>query len=103
MLAPSKHTGGHRGRIAGSVAVAAALLGSTLAPTAPVAEASVPPVGKWIREGTATSMASAIASVKADKYLGMTGRDIGIALIDTGISPVPGLTGGNVVNGADLT
>ena len=34
---------------------------------------------------------------------GLTGKGIGVALIDTGVAPVPGLTSGNVVNGADLS
>src|SRR5581483_4506679 len=32
-----------------------------------------------------------------------SGQGVGVALIDTGVSPVPGLTGGNVVNGPDLS
>ena len=34
---------------------------------------------------------------------GYTGKGIGVALIDTGVSPVPGLSSGNVVDGADLS
>jgi serine protease AprX len=34
---------------------------------------------------------------------GYTGAGVDIALIDTGVSPVPGLTSGNVVNGPDLS
>ncbi|UOY03282.1 S8 family serine peptidase [Blastococcus sp. PRF04-17] len=34
---------------------------------------------------------------------GLTGKGVGVALIDTGIAPVPGLTSGNVVNGPDLS
>ncbi|MCU1427822.1 MAG: peptidase and in kexin sedolisin [Actinomycetia bacterium] len=34
---------------------------------------------------------------------GYTGQGIDVALIDTGVSPVPGLTSGNVVNGPDLS
>ena len=33
----------------------------------------------------------------------MTGRGVGVALIDTGVAPVKGLTSGNVVNGPDLS
>jgi serine protease AprX len=32
-----------------------------------------------------------------------TGKGVGVALIDTGVAPVPGLTTGNVVNGPDLS
>jgi serine protease AprX len=34
---------------------------------------------------------------------GYTGKGVDVALIDTGISPVPGLTSGNIVNGPDLS
>jgi serine protease AprX len=34
---------------------------------------------------------------------GYTGKGIGIALIDTGVAPVDGLTSGNVANGPDLS
>src|SRR3954451_22949775 len=34
---------------------------------------------------------------------GFTGEGVGVALIDTGVSPVAGLTSGNVINGPDLS
>ena len=34
---------------------------------------------------------------------GYTGKGVDVALIDSGVSPVPGLTSGNVVNGPDLS
>jgi serine protease AprX len=34
---------------------------------------------------------------------GITGKGVGVALIDTGVAPVQGLTSGNVVNGPDLS
>jgi serine protease AprX len=34
---------------------------------------------------------------------GYTGKGVDVALIDTGVSPVPGLTSGNVINGPDLS
>ena len=34
---------------------------------------------------------------------GYTGQGVGVALVDTGVVPVPGLTSGNVTNGADLS
>lgn len=39
----------------------------------------------------------------AYKTYGMTGRGIDVALIDTGVAPVQGLTSGNVINGPDLS
>jgi serine protease AprX len=35
--------------------------------------------------------------------LGYTGKGVGVALLDTGVVPVQGLTSGNVVNGPDLS
>ena len=46
-----------------------------------------------------TNMIGARASWAA----GYTGKGIDVALIDSGVSPVPGLTSGNVVNGPDLS
>ena len=59
----------------------------------------------WLYDGTATTMAEVRAAIKADRMWarGYTGRGIGVALIDTGVVPVRGLTRGNVVNGADLS
>jgi serine protease AprX len=34
---------------------------------------------------------------------GYTGKGVDVALIDSGVSPVPGLTSGNVINGPDLS
>ena len=34
---------------------------------------------------------------------GYTGQGVGVALVDTGVVPVSGLTSGNVTNGADLS
>jgi serine protease AprX len=34
---------------------------------------------------------------------GFTGKGVGVALIDTGVTPVPGLVSGNVINGPDLS
>jgi serine protease AprX len=34
---------------------------------------------------------------------GVTGKGVGVALVDTGVVPIPGLTSGNVVNGPDLS
>ena len=46
-----------------------------------------------------TTMIGARASWAA----GYTGKGVDVALIDSGVSPVPGLTSGNVVNGPDLS
>src|SRR4051794_38752431 len=44
-----------------------------------------------------------VVGAHASFAAGYTGKGIGVALIDTGVSPVPGLTSGNVVNGPDLS
>jgi serine protease AprX len=50
-------------------------------------------------------MASAAWTVGADAVWlrGITGKGVGVALIDTGVARVPGLTGSNIVNGPDLS
>jgi serine protease AprX len=54
---------------------------------------------------TASSMASALTRAGVDRVrsAGWTGKGIGIAMVDTGVAPVAGLTSGNVVNGPDLS
>jgi serine protease AprX len=83
-----------------TVLVAAALVavGSLVAPAAPAQ------AGTWWRVDvpTGTGMVSALAAIDADGT-GLTGRGVGVAMVDTGVAPVPGLTDGNVVNGPDLS
>jgi serine protease AprX len=44
-----------------------------------------------------------IVGAKASWRAGYTGQGIDVALIDTGVTPVPGLSSGNVLNGPDLS
>ncbi len=44
-----------------------------------------------------------VVGAHASYAAGFTGKGVGVALIDTGVSPVAGLTSGNVVNGPDLS
>jgi serine protease AprX len=91
-------------------AVAAALNGpvsvNATAGGAADAGSSGPWNGLWwgfdskVASGTTTDQIRKV--VGADGIKG-TGKGIGIALIDTGVARVPGLTGGNVVNGPDLS
>ncbi len=46
---------------------------------------------------------SAIIGATAAYKAGWTGKGVDVALIDTGVAPVPGLTSGNLVNGPDLS
>ena len=64
--------------------------------------------GKWL-SGATTSAATTLAQVRttigADTGTAatLTGKGVGIALIDTGIAPVPGIPASQVVNGPDLS
>jgi serine protease AprX len=59
----------------------------------------------WIVDDGQTRLDHVAAVVGADQMRsrGYTGRGIGVALVDTGVVPVKGLTSGNVVNGPDLS
>src|SRR3954468_13481904 len=96
--------GGHRRRSA-SVATVAAL---ALIPAAP-ALASAADGGAT---GAATSAAvdtgsldeiTSIVHARESWAAGYTGKGVDVALIDTGVAPVPGLVSGNVINGPDLS
>jgi serine protease AprX len=58
----------------------------------------------WLFDDTQTPVAEVAAVIGADKLyaLGVTGRGVGVAIVDTGAVPVTGL-GGNIVNGPDLS
>jgi serine protease AprX len=88
--------------LAVSMVLAAAALGGVVPAEATVSNSS----GQWLWEGTART----VNNVRDDtgfgllpKNVSLTGKGVGIALIDTGVTPVPGLTSGNVVNGPDLS
>ncbi len=59
----------------------------------------------WIVEDGQTSMAHVADVIGAPGVYarGYDGSGVGVALIDTGVVPVAGLTSGDVVNGADLS
>ena len=59
----------------------------------------------WLYDGSATTMREVRSAIGADTLWsrGYTGRGVGVALVDTGVVPVPGLDSGNVTNGADLS
>src|SRR5688500_13273547 len=59
----------------------------------------------WIVEDGVTELDHVAAVVGADKMRGRgyDGRGVGVALVDTGVVPVKGLTSGNIVNGPDLS
>ena len=83
------------------------LAGAVLSPVLNTVEGiagNVVPTG-WLYDGSATTMREVRAAIGADavRARGYTGAGVGIALVDTGVVPVPGLTSGNVTNGADLS
>jgi serine protease AprX len=90
-----------------ALAVPTALVGVALTGTTAPAHAAVTDSGgQWLWAGTART----VNNVRDDVGFGLlpktvqpTGKGVGVALIDTGVAPVPGLTTGNVVNGPDLS
>ncbi len=85
------------GTVTGLVGTTTSLLtttvGSLLGPTG------------WIVDDGVTDLDHVAAVIGADRMYarGYTGRGVGVALVDTGVVPVQGLTSGNVVNGPDLS
>jgi len=59
----------------------------------------------WGYSSTQTPMSLVNQAIGADRLqsAGYTGKGVGVALIDSGVVPVQGLTSGNVVNGPDLS
>jgi serine protease AprX len=59
----------------------------------------------WIVDDGVTRLDHVAAVIGADRLYarGYTGKGVGVALVDTGVVPVQGLTSGNVVNGPDLS
>ncbi len=59
----------------------------------------------WSDNAAGTTLYNAMYANNADllRNSGLTGKGVGIAMIDTGVAPVAGLTAGNVVNGPDLS
>jgi len=78
------------------------------APAAPVTVAagahSVWAANSWA-SGTGNTLADVGRAINLSKAtsLGLDGRGVGIALIDTGVVPVPGLPASHIVNGPDLS
>ncbi|WP_433796837.1 S8 family serine peptidase [Actinoplanes sp. CA-252034] len=68
--------------------------------------------GMWLSGTTATDTTSVVTTLKQVRTAigadtgtaaGLTGKGVGIALIDTGVAPVPGIPAAQVVNGPDLS
>src|SRR4051794_18057064 len=59
----------------------------------------------WLFDDTETTLPQVRSAIGASSMWqrGYTGKGVGVALVDTGMVPVEGLTSGNVVNGPDLS
>src|SRR4051812_42426874 len=82
-------------------AVATALLGSLTG----VAHADVSPTLGYDPVKDKGSLYNVEQAIGAQELYtaGFTGKGVGVAIIDTGVAAVPGLTSGNVVDGPDLS
>ncbi|MGY1650981.1 S8 family serine peptidase [Geodermatophilus sp. SYSU D01119] len=96
----SRGWGRRAGRGVAALLATSAVLGGAVATAGPAAAA---PLGYDVTaKGSLFHIAQAVGA--QDSYrAGFTGRGIGVALIDTGVTRVPGLDTGNVVDGPDLS
>src|SRR4051812_34308019 len=113
-------TAAHRRRVA-AIMTAAALTGGPAvavpaAGTAPVPDAAAssprtpgPPASPWSAGAWVSGNGNTVADVanvigaKSGSAAKLTGSGVGVALIDTGVVPVPGLPAASFVNGPDLS
>jgi serine protease AprX len=89
-------------RAAGAAVVTAAAL---LHPSSASAATTTASFTDYSYTATAATLPDVRRIIRDDvaAAAGYTGKGVGIALIDTGVVPVAGLTSGNVVNGPDLS
>jgi serine protease AprX len=86
-----------------ALSVGVAMTPATAATIAPTTKSATGP--DWLYPASAMTVADVAKAIRADVAYkaGYTGKGVGVALIDTGVLPVDGLTSGNVVNGPDLS
>ena len=91
------------GLLGGLVSTVGTVLDTTVTGVVGVVGALVPT--GWLFDDSVTTLADARAAVGADTLIGhgYDGSGVGVALLDTGVVGVPGLSSGNVVNGPDLS
>jgi serine protease AprX len=87
--------------VAASVAVAA--LGCGLLAASPASASVDPSLGYDPADTGSLGQVTALIGARTEWAAGDTGQGIDVAVIDTGVAKVKGLTGGNVVNGPDLS
>ncbi len=95
-------TAGILALIPASPAVAAAASGATAATTSASSVASGLDLGASVDTGSLDEITTMIHA-RESWAAGYTGKGVDVALIDTGVAPVQGLSSGNVVNGPDLS
>lgn len=97
-----------------SVAMLSSLMAATIAVPTPAHAAGLPGggwSGVWLSDDGSTTSTPPTTLKQIRTIIGadtgaaasLTGKGVGIALIDTGIAPVPGLPSAQVVNGPDLS
>ncbi|MDT5035572.1 MAG: serine protease AprX [Micromonosporaceae bacterium] len=89
----------------GAAAVGAGLLAvaSVLTLPAGLAYAATTTQPAWYVDSTLTNPSVASGATLTRQAFNVDGRGVGVALIDTGVAPVPGLPASRVVNGPDLS
>ncbi|WP_138758944.1 S8 family serine peptidase [Modestobacter altitudinis] len=91
-----------RSRRAGAAVVASSALAAVVLTAAPASAAGSLGYDAAGDKGSLNNIARVVGA--QDAYAaGVTGKGVGVALIDTGVTPVAGLTSGNLVNGPDLS
>jgi serine protease AprX len=97
-------TTAHAGLLGGLLGTVTTLVTTTTQVLAGTVGSLLGPTG-WIVEDGQTDVDQVAAVIGANRMYqrGFDGRGIGVALVDTGVAPVKGLTSGNVVNGPDLS
>jgi serine protease AprX len=83
--------------------VAVIAVGSVVTLPAGLAHAATTTQPAWYVDSTLTNPSVASGANMARLAYGVDGRGVGVALIDTGVAPVPGLAASRVVNGPDLS
>jgi serine protease AprX len=100
-----------RNKRAGIAAVAAGIVTAAIVGTGPATAGTSAAAGHgtgWLGAAStdpATTLSSVRTLIGADSGVAatLTGRGVGVALIDTGVSPVAGLPAAKIVNGPDLS
>ena len=103
-LCAGSATPAQAGLLGGLLGTVGGLVGGVTTLVAGTTQSLLGPTG-WITDEGVTDLDHVAAVIGADRMYsrGVTGKGVGVALIDTGVVPVRGLTAGNVVNGPDLS